>query len=157
MYGTLFLVGSLAAARDDDRQASQTFLREADQAATRLGHDGNHLWTAFGPTNVAIHRVASAMDLGDVQVAIDLGPRIDTSGLPVERRVRHAMETARALTAWNRTDEALATLLQAERLAPEQVRHHALSRRLVQTWIRRGRSRPSFELAGLAQRVHVAA
>jgi len=58
-----------------------------------LGQDGNHLWTAFGPTNVAIHRVASAMDLGDVQVAVDLGPRIDTSNLPVERRVRHAMET----------------------------------------------------------------
>jgi len=157
VYGTLFLVGSLAAARDDDRQTAQTFLREADQVATRLGRDGNHLWTAFGPTNVAIHRVASAMDLGDVQVAIDLGPRIDTSGLPVERRVRHAMETARALSAWNRTDEALATLLDAERLAPEQVRHHALSRRLVQSWMRRGRSRPSFELAGLAQRVHVAA
>jgi transcriptional regulator with XRE-family HTH domain len=156
VYGTLLLVGSLAAARDEDRQGSQEFLREADETALRLGADANYLWTAFGPTNVAIHRVASAMDLGDVQVAIDLGPRIDTSHMPVERRVRHAMETARALSAWNRTDEALATLLGAERLAPEQVRHHALSRRLVQSWVRRGRTRPSFELAALAQRVHVA-
>jgi transcriptional regulator with XRE-family HTH domain len=156
VYGTLLLVGSLAAARNEDRQGSQEFQREADTTASRLGADANHLWTAFGPTNVAIHRVASAMDLGDVQVAIDLGPRIDTSHLPVERRVRHAMETARALSAWNRTDEALATLLGAERLAPEQVRHHALSRRLVQGWVRRGRTRPSFELAALAQRVHVA-
>jgi transcriptional regulator with XRE-family HTH domain len=156
VYGTLFLVGSLAAAREEDRPSAQDFLREADETASRLGQDGNHLWTAFGPTNVAIHRVASAMDLGDVQVAVDLGPRIDTSNLPVERRVRHAMETARALSAWNRTNEALTTLLAAERLAPEQVRHHALSRRLVQNWMRRGRSRPSFELAALAQRVHVA-
>jgi hypothetical protein len=67
------------------------------------------------------------------------------------------METARALSAWNRTDAALSTLLDAERIAPEQVRHHALSRRLVQTWMRRGRRKPSFELAGLAQRVHVTA
>lgn len=43
---------------------------------------------AFGPTNVAIHRVATAAELGDVQVAVDLGPRVDTSALPVERRVR---------------------------------------------------------------------
>lgn len=156
VYGTLFLAGAIAAARDEDRPTTQTYLAEADESARRLGNDANYMWTAFGPTNVAIHRVATAMDLGDVQVAIDLGPRLDTSTLPTERRVRHAMETARALSAWNRTDDALSTLLEAERMAPEQVRHHALSRRLVQTWMRRGRGKPSFELAGLAQRVHVA-
>lgn len=95
------------------------------------------------------------MDLGDVQVAIDLGPRVDTSAMPTERRVRHAMETARALSAWNRTDEALAVLLDAEQTAQEQVRHHAISRQLVQTWIRRGRGKPSYQLAALAHRVHV--
>jgi tetratricopeptide (TPR) repeat protein len=157
IYGTLFLAGAIAAARDEDRAAVRAYLAEADESARRLGGDANHLWTAFGPTNVAIHRVTTAMDLGDVQVAIDLGPQLDTSSLPTERRVRHAMETARALSAWNRTDEALSTLLDAERIAPEQVRHHALSRRLVQTWMRRGRGKPSFELAGLAQRVHVTA
>lgn len=157
VYGTLLLVGSLASARNEDRLGAHEFLREADKAATLLGGDQNYLWTAFGPTNVKIHRVASAMDLGDVQVAIDLGERIDTSGMPVERRVRHAMETARALTAWNRPDDALATLLDAERLAPEQVRHHALSRRLVQSWMRRRHGKPNYELAALAQRVHVAA
>jgi transcriptional regulator with XRE-family HTH domain len=157
IYGTLFLAGSMAAARAEDRDSVRAFLNEADDAARRLGHDGNHLWTAFGPTNVSIHRVATAMDLGDVQVAIDLGPRIDTAGLPLERQVRHALETARALSARNRTDDALATLLDAEQKAPEQVRHHAISRQLVQTWMRRGRGRPSYQLAGLAQRVRVAA
>lgn len=72
-----------------------------------------NLWTAFGPTNVAIHRVATAMELGDVQVAIDLGPQIDTSVLPTERRVRHALETAPALSTSNRRDEALATVCSA--------------------------------------------
>jgi hypothetical protein len=41
--------------------------------------------------------------------------------------------------------------------APEQVRHHAISRQLVQVWMRRGRGRPSYQLASLAQRVRVAA
>jgi hypothetical protein len=85
---------------------------------------------------------------------MELGPRVDTSGMPIERRVRHAMETARAYTAWNRTDDAMAVLLDAERVAPEQVRHHAMSRQLVQTWVRRSRGRPSFQLASLARRVH---
>lgn len=157
VYGTLFLAGAMAAARAEDRASVRAFLDEADDAARRLGRDGNHLWTAFGPTNVSIHRVATAMDLGDIQVAIDLGPRVDTSGLPIERQVRHALETARALSARNRTDDALATVLEAEQIAPEQVRHHAISRQLVQTWMRRGRGRPSYQLASLAQRVRVAA
>ena len=28
--------------------------------AEQLGEDANHAWTAFGPTNVAIHRVSAA-------------------------------------------------------------------------------------------------
>ena len=63
------------------------------------------MWTAFGPTNVAIHRMTAAMELGDVQVAVDLAPRIDASALPTERRVRHAIETARACA---RTEGVLA-------------------------------------------------
>src|SRR4029450_7607473 len=116
--------------RAENRSTTMDFLNLADELARRLGGDANHLWTAFGPTNVAIHRVTTAMDLGDVQVAVDLGPRVDPTPLPVERRVRHAGGAARAYTAWNRTDEAMATLLDAEQIAPEQVRHHALSRQL---------------------------
>jgi tetratricopeptide (TPR) repeat protein len=155
VYGTLFLAGAMAAARAEDRATTQTFLREADEAAQRLGADANHLWTAFGPTNVAIHCVATAGELGDIQIAADLGQRIDTSDLPVERRVRHSLEVARALSAWNRTDEALATLLAAEQAAPEQVRHHYLSRELVIGWIRGTRGRPSQPVANLARRLGV--
>jgi hypothetical protein len=43
--------------------------------------------------------MTAAMELGDVQIAVDLAPRIDASGLPIERRARHAIETARAYTA----------------------------------------------------------
>lgn len=155
VYGTLFLAGSMAAARAEDRSTTRAFLAEADRAAGLLGGDANHLWTAFGPTNVAIHRVATAMELGDLQVALDLGPRVNVEAMPTERRVRHALEVARAYSVGNRTDQALQVLLEAEQVAPEQVRYHYLSRQLVLGWIRNLRGRPSYQLAALAQRLHV--
>jgi hypothetical protein len=117
----------MAAARNEDRGTVRTFLVEADAIAGQLGGDGNRVWTFFGPNNVAIRRVATAAELGDLQVAVDLGPQVDASAMPVERQVRHA----RALSSPNRRDRALAVLLDAERLAPEQVRYHFLSRQLV--------------------------
>ncbi|MFI6504397.1 helix-turn-helix domain-containing protein [Nonomuraea typhae] len=155
VYGTLFLAGSMAAARAEDRATTRAFLAEAQESATRLGTDANHAWTAFGPTNVAIHRVATAIELGDIQVAIDIGPKLDTSALPIERRVRHALAVAHALSLWNRTDEALATLLDAEKMAPEQVRYHYLGRQLVLSWIRRQKGKPSFQLTDLARRLRI--
>lgn len=157
VYGSLFLAGAMAASRMDDRTTTREFLEQARRAATLLGHDANHLWTAFGPTNVAIHRVATAMELGDVQVAVDLGPQVDTSPLPVERRVRHALETARALSTTNRRDEALAVVLDAERLAPEQVRHHFMSRQLVLSWMKNPRGAVTAELGALAHRLRLTA
>ncbi len=154
--GTMLLVGAMASARQNDRPTVRDFLNEADATAGRLGNDANHLWTAFGPTNVAIHRVSTAMELGDVEIGLDLGPRVDTSPMPTERRVRHALEVSRAFSTRNRRDEALSTLLNAEQMAPEQVRYHYLSRHLVQNWIRTGRGKPRPHLAQLAKRLDVA-
>lgn len=156
VYGTLFLTGAVAAARADDRAAARSFLDEAQESASRLGRDQNAMWTAFGPTNVTLHRMTTAMELGDVQIAVDLAPRIDASALPVERQVRHAIETARAYTARSRRDDALGVLLQAEQLAPEQVRHHAISRQLVLSWLRNNRGARSVALEQLAGRLHLA-
>jgi transcriptional regulator with XRE-family HTH domain len=155
VYGSLFLTGAMAASRAEDRATTRAFLHEAEESAVRLGADANHMWTAFGPTNVAIHQVNTAMELGDVQIALDIGPALDTSALPTERRVRHALDVARAYSARNRRDEGLAIVLDAERLAPEQVRHHYISRQLVLTWKRQQRSKPRLELAGLASRLRL--
>ncbi len=145
----------MAAARADNRASATSFLNEATDCAGRLGRDANSMWTAFGPTNVAIHRMTAAMELGDVQVAVDLAPRIDASTLPVERQVRHAIETARAYTARNRRDDALGVILDAEQLAPEQIRHHAISRQLVLSWLRSTRGPRNVALEQLAQRLHL--
>ncbi|MFJ5560907.1 helix-turn-helix domain-containing protein [Streptomyces sp. NPDC093250] len=155
IYGTLYLAGSMASARAEDRATTRAFLDEAELTSRRLGADANHVWTAFGPTNVAIHRVATAAELGDIQVAVDLGPQIDTARLPTERRTRHNLEVARALSAYNRMDDALAKILEAEQWAPEQVRSHYLARELVLTWVRGQRGRPSRNLADLADRLQI--
>jgi hypothetical protein len=157
MYGTLLLTGSIAAARVKDRKTSASLLADASSAADRLGHDANHLWTAFGPTNIAVHRVSTAMEVGDVTTALDIGPRIDTSALPVERRIRHALEVARAFSYRNRFEAALGLVLKAEHDAPEHVRTHFLSRQLVTDWIRRQRCKPSADLRALATRLNVTA
>ncbi|MEU6783313.1 hypothetical protein ABZ912_29315 [Nonomuraea angiospora] len=49
----------------------------------------------------------------------------------------------------------MAASLEAETIAPEQVRHHYLSRQLTMSWIRRQKGKPSFLLAALARRLHI--
>jgi len=156
IYGSLFLTGAMAESRTEDRSSTRAFLQETHVSAERLGADCKPHVDSIRKTNVAIHEVNTAMELGDVQIALDVGPGLDTSGLPTERRVRHALELARAYSARNRRDEGLDIVLDAEQMAPGPVRHHYISRRqLVRTWIRQQRSKPSLELAGLAGRLRL--
>jgi hypothetical protein len=142
---------ALAAARDDDRQAAETHIGEASDSARQLGADGNHVWTTFGPTNVKIHQTCLAVEFGDIQRAIKIGPAVDTSLMPIERQVRHAIEIARAYARWNRIDQAMDTLLKAERVAPDQVRYHRLSRAVVRDVV--GRPRPPRSAINLSVRM----
>jgi hypothetical protein len=155
VYGTLLLVGSMAAARFGDGSRAAGYLQEAGHAAQRLGRDSNHLWTAFGPTNVAIHRVNTAMELGDIQTALDSSASLNTDTVPAERRVRYLLDIARAHSMVRNRDDALGTTLAAERIAPEQVRQHYLSRTIVTNLIRSTSGRPTIELERLAARVKV--
>lgn len=154
VYGMLFLAGAMAAARFGDGPKVASYLQEADSAARRLGRDANHLWTAFGPTNVAIHRVNTAAELGDMPTVLNFGRSLNTRAVPVERRVRHLLDVARAYSLAGRRDDALHTVLDAERMAPEQVRHHHLSRKIVMNLVQRSVGKPSIELEKLAQRVN---
>lgn len=148
VYGMLYLVAGRAAAQIDDRPASLEYLSGADRVAARLGKDENFGWTGFGPTNVVIHRVACAVELGDLQQAAEMGPQLDTTRLPVERRGRHAIEAARALSGVGRTDEAVNLLADAERFASEQILHHHQSREVIRRAVRhRSPSNTAMELA----------
>ena len=155
LVGSLHLVGAMASARADNAREARSFLARARQAGQQLGRDANIAWTAFGPTNVAVHDLSVAVELGDLQTAVAIAPTIDARALPVERRVRHALEVAKVYAMTGRDDEGLATVLQAERDAPEQVRYHFLARELTLHWLRRTQGRRP-ELDALAQRLRVA-
>ena len=131
IYGTLLLAASMTAARAGDRSSVDEPLDEADHHATRLGRDRNHLWTAFGPTNVAVHRVATAVAQDDITGAERHLRAVDAAALPSERRVRYLFDVAMIAVRRDRTDEAIATMLEAEQLAPEQVHHHVMAQQIV--------------------------
>lgn len=155
IYGTLFLVGAMAAARAGGRSEANRYLTHAGRAADRLGHDGNRLWTAFGPTTVRMHHVSTALELGDIETAIAQGERIDTSALPVERRVRHKLDLARAHDARLHRETAETLLLDANELAPEQVASHYITVQLLKGWIRNPKETPNPLITALAQKLEL--
>lgn len=130
---------------------AQSHIDHANAAANQLGLDANYLWTAFGPTDVRIHEVSVASELGDYQRASRLGSAVDVSRMPVERQVRHRLEVARAHSYQHRHVEAVQLVLEAERAAPDQVHRHFLTHSLVHAWIRSSRVRPTPELTRLAR------
>lgn len=156
VYGTLLLAGAMASARAGDRQSTQDYLSEADLYASQVGRDANHLWTAFGPTNVAIHRVATAVALGDMGEAHSRAAGIDATRLPLERRVRYAFDIARTRIERHDIDAAVDEMVAAERLAPEQVHHHVISRQIIADLRFTAKGTRSNVLAELAERVQEA-
>jgi hypothetical protein len=87
LYGALLLTGAMAAAYQGDPITSRALLNEAATTARRLGIDANHAYTAFGPTNVGVHRVSAAVALGDGGAVIQHARAVHPVQLPmVERR-----------------------------------------------------------------------
>lgn len=159
--GALLLHAAVTAARRGDRTESRCRLDMATNLADQLGHDGNEHWTAFGPTNVLLHRLAAAVALGDATEAVRLGDHIDTSGMPPTLLSRRAqvhidLATLHCQTA-NADPQAVLHLLEAERIAPQVVGRNADARQLVTTLLGRERRSATPGLRPLAQRAGVAA
>jgi hypothetical protein len=132
IYGALLLRGSIAAAQHDKRQAAHELLAEAEDAAQRLGVDGNLRWTAFGPTNATLHRVNIAVTLGDAGTAVDVARSVDLSRITVpERKASLLIDTARAFLQWDKPDRAYLALRAAEETAHEEVAGRPSVHRLV--------------------------
>lgn len=158
LYGMLHLRTAMAAARHQDRPTANELIGVATTAAEQLGKDANHWQTGFGPTNVELHRLSAALDLGDVSYVADRAADVRVDHLPTERRVSHWIELARALSLTARDDEALHHLRNAEGQAPELVRHNPVVREMLKAMYRRAPvtgGRKSSLIAGLAVRCRV--
>ena len=158
IYGALLQTSAVVAARRGDRARANEFLAEAATTAQRLGEDRNDFWTVFGPTNVGIHRTSVAVELGDAGAAVEQARAIDPSHLPsLERRTHHLLDLAQGYGQWRKDHEAVEVLLQAERLAPQEVHSQPAVQRLVVELLQRERRTTKPKLRQLAARVGVLA
>jgi transcriptional regulator with XRE-family HTH domain len=155
-YGSLVLRGATAAARHGNRGMAHNLLDEAEQAARRLGADYQHPVTAFGCTNVQMHRVHIAVSMGDAGMAIDLARTIDLGSVTiVERRASTLIDLALALSQAGRIEQSYQALRSAEALAPEEMYSRPAVRHLVLELLIHAPSSLAQQLKALARRVHV--
>jgi transcriptional regulator with XRE-family HTH domain len=159
-YGALFLKGSIAAAHIQDASLSREFNGEAATAARLLGGDRNEQYSAFGPTNVMLHRVSALADMREGGRVVETARQISKNQLavlPCERRASHLLDVARGFNQWGRRDDAVTLLLHADQLAREEVRCRPLTHQLLLDLVRsypRG-TRPTAPLARIAREVGI--
>ncbi len=158
LAGALWLIAAVIAARRTERGEAWRRLNVAEGLADLLGHDGNHAWTAFGPTNVAIHRVSVAAELGDPAEALQAAASVDPTRLPEglnSRRAQVHLDVAWAQAQRKRDAEALLHLLEAERTAPQSVRYNVVVREMVREMLARNKRGSTSALHDLAVRAGV--
>jgi transcriptional regulator with XRE-family HTH domain len=157
-HGALLLLLSVMAARRGDAKAAKSHLYQAAELAERLGQDDNRLWTAFGPTNIAIHELSVHVALGDSRLALQLGESLDTDVLPTALRGRRSqVHLELGWAAAGQGDDSLAVLhlLEAERVAQQAVSRNATARSLLSTLLGRERKSTTPGLRALATRAGV--
>jgi tetratricopeptide (TPR) repeat protein len=155
LYGALHLVLAVAAARDNKRAEAHEHLETARKIAGQLGEDRDDFGTEFGPTNVAIHAVNVAVELGDAGQGIELGQQVTAVSLSPERQARYWLDLAQAHAMRRQIGEALHALEEAERIAPEETRVHYVGRGVARDLLQLSGLRPWPELRELAERFGV--
>lgn len=156
--GALWLIAAVIAARRTDRWEADRRLAEASALADLLGHDANYAWTAFGPTNVAIHRVSVAAELGDPAAALDAAMGVNLDALPdglLSRRAQVNLDLAWAQAQRRRDAEATLNLLAAEKAAPEAVAQNVMAREIMREMLARAKRGNGNALQALATRAGV--
>ncbi|MDA5285860.1 helix-turn-helix domain-containing protein [Streptomyces sp. Isolate_45] len=152
VLGSLHLVLALVHARSGKRAYARQQIEDARRVGRRLGEDRNDFNLEFGPTNVEIQAVSTAVDLGDAGEALDLAQDLRTGGLSAERQARLLMDVGRAHAQRRQYADSLACLLRAEELAPEMIRTHAAARSAVRDLVLAAGRSASDGLRALAER-----
>lgn len=156
--GALWLIAGVIAARRADRWEAERRLDQAEALGGLLGHDANYAWTAFGPTNVAIHRVSVAAELGDPAAALEAAANVDIDALPAglaSRRAQVNLDLAWAQAQRKRDAEATLNLLEAEKAAPEAVAQNVMAREIMREMLARAKRGHGSALQALATRAGV--
>jgi transcriptional regulator with XRE-family HTH domain len=125
----------------------------------RPDRPGPHdFWTAFGPTNVALHEVSTAVELGDAGEVVRKGEMFDPLRFPpglLGRRTQVFIDLARGYTQQRKDAAAVNMLLEAERIAPEAVRFQVIVKEMLRELLRREHRASTPQLRPLAVRVGI--
>ena len=157
VYGALHLAAATAAAARLDQATTGSLLATARGIADRTG-EANHMGTAFGPVNVAIHAISASLRLGDPRTAAQTGEVLDLAAVPaglVGRRTQVNLDLARAYAMTRKDAAAVNLLLAAERLSPQLVRYDPATRDVIIELLRREHRPSTPELRPLARRAGV--
>ena len=157
VYGALHLAAATAAASSLDRATTESLLATARGIADRTG-EANHMGTAFGPVNVAIHAISASLKLGDPRTATETGEALELASMPsalVGRRTQVNLDLARAYAMRRKDAAAVNLLLAAERLSPQLVRYDPATRDVLTELLRREHRPSTPELRPLAHRAGV--
>lgn len=142
LRGAALLSAAAAAARRGDGREAYTALNAAAACGAELKQDRSDLATVFGPTNVAIHQVAVAVELGNARAALRHIPMVKLNQMPkqlTERRARFLIDVARSHVQLQNDTAALDALLQAEEITPDELRHHRLTHEVLRNLLTRER------------------
>lgn len=154
LRGALTLQRAVAAARLNLADEAYDFLRDARAMADQVGDGRNDYNTEFGPTNVGLHEVAVAVDLGDAGVALRAAQAVDASGLSAERQTHFQVDVARAYAQRRQVADAVSALIKAREQSPEMVRSLPMVKQLVADLLIMSQP-PSEELRALAEELGV--
>ncbi len=153
LRGAALLSAAAASARRGDRREAHIALKAAAVCAAELNEERSDLGNVFGPTNVAIHQVAVAVELGDSSEAMRHVSKVNLNRMPsqlAERRARFLIDVARSYMQLREDAAALDALLQAEAIAPDELRNHRLTHEILRDLL--SRERRSSGLHALANR-----
>ncbi|TDC54374.1 XRE family transcriptional regulator [Jiangella ureilytica] len=124
LSGSMLMQMAITEARRNNADQAYAYLVDAERLAQALGTDRNDYGTEFGPTNVTLHQVTVAVELGDAGRALRIAADFDPGGLSPERRSRYQVELARAHAQRRDAPAAVAAIRQAYEIAPELVVGH---------------------------------
>jgi hypothetical protein len=128
-------------------------MSRAREVCSRLGRDTRDYGLLFGPSNVAIHEVAVAVELEDADEAVRRGALVTLpASVPRERSSHHYIDLSRAWLWQRNSAKALACVVKAEQLAPQRTRYHPMARETVTRLLDIQRRMPE-QLRGIAARM----
>ncbi|MFH9822996.1 helix-turn-helix domain-containing protein [Streptomyces bobili] len=156
--GMLYLSAALAASSQDRTtarvRAASGYVDEAGEVAARQGADLDEDYTQFGPTNVVLHRMDVMLRFEDGWSALETANGLEPealAGMTRERQAGHLVSVARGSLLTRRKGEAAKALLEADALAPEEVRGRPDTVNLVKDVVG-STPNPGADLRALAER-----